>query len=212
MHERHTLGACGNNDLRYAFNGDLDSVLHRVVWKVRSWRIPPNWAAHDWFDEVKAIAAAAGCRAEIDYDPQRRVPLSAFVYRRALTCVWTRYRQEWAYSLRFLREDKIDGHDGGASDGSAPEVALRDNSVQCALTKLPKLDQWLIRQLFWNESSEEQLAITLQISQQAVSKRKGRIVRRLRRLLGDVGSRALVCKAVVWSMATECCDFLPAVL
>jgi hypothetical protein len=43
-----------------------------------------NWSAHDWFDEVKAMTAAARCQAELDYDFERGVPFSAFLYQRVL--------------------------------------------------------------------------------------------------------------------------------
>jgi hypothetical protein len=47
---------------------------------------------------------------------------------------------------------------------------------------LPSPDRWLIQQLFWNHKTEDQLSATLRISQQAVSKRKGRVLKRLRRV------------------------------
>src|SRR5205823_1297674 len=72
---------------------ELSAALRRASRRILSWRIPPNWSAHDWFDEVEAITAAACCYAEIDYDLDLGVPLSAFVYQRALTCARTRYRQ-----------------------------------------------------------------------------------------------------------------------
>ena len=49
------------------------------------------------------------------------VPLSAFLYQRALTCAWTRYRQEWAYKpiALFLAASFSNGENrlGKASDG-----------------------------------------------------------------------------------------------
>src|ERR1043166_1604681 len=107
-------GACGQSFARDLANDDeLSAALRRAFRRIFSWRIPPNLSAHDWLDEVKAITAAACCQAELDYDFERGVPLSAFLYQRALTCAWTRYRQEWTYALRFRQDDGIRRVDEG---------------------------------------------------------------------------------------------------
>ena len=51
------------------------------------------------------------------------------------------------------------------------------------MLELPPPDQLLIRQLFWEKTPEDKLAVNLKISQQAVSKRKRKIIGKLRRLL-----------------------------
>ena len=146
---------------------ELDAALQRAFRRILSWRIPPNWSAHDWSDEVKAITDAASCQAQLDYDPQRGVPISAFSYQRALACVWTRYRQEWAYALRFIETNGNGGDEAGTLHGSALEAPSPNDSLRCALLELPSADQWLIRQLFWNKTTEDKLATNLKISQQA---------------------------------------------
>src|SRR5262245_10540757 len=83
---------------------DANNALQRARRKIRSWQTPGNWSGRDWLDEVKAITATAGWLAEMDYDPGQRVPRSAFIYRRAVTSAWTRYRQEWAYCRHFACE------------------------------------------------------------------------------------------------------------
>jgi DNA-directed RNA polymerase specialized sigma24 family protein len=159
------------------------AARQRAFRRILSWRIPPNWSAPDWFDEVKAITAAACCRAELDYDGERGVPLSAFLYQRVLTCAWTRYRQEWSYALRFVQEKGTGCDEATPAHPGLPERCASDDSLQCALLELPFADQWLVRQLFWNSLSQGKVAQKLKITQQAVSKRKRKIIRKLRQLL-----------------------------
>src|SRR5205814_4140325 len=83
----------------------LDPTAWPVLWarcwmRVRSWRVPPRWSAGDWWDEARAQGQAAACRAWREFDARRLVPLDAFLYRRVVDAVWTRYRQEWAYGRR----------------------------------------------------------------------------------------------------------------
>ena len=205
MHICHTSGACAHSSSRKLANDDeLSAALRRAFGRIFSWRIPPNWSAHDWLDEVKAITAAACCQAEFDFDFERGVPLSAFLYRRALTCAWTRYRQEWAYALHFMQEDCVEHYDDVVTPRTnLPEVCPPDDSLQCALLELPFTDQWIIRQLFWNSISEDKVARNLKITQQAVSKRKRKIICKLRHLLRDAGSALLVSGTLFWSAVTE---------
>ena len=187
------LRADGPNGLCDAGHGDdLDAALHRAFRRILSWRIPPNWSVHDWSEEVRAITAAARCHAELDYDSERGVPLGAFLYQRALTCAWTRYRQEWAYALRFIQENG-NGHDeAGTPHTSVLELCPPNDSLQCALLELPFADQWLIRQIFWNKATEDKVATNLKISQQAVSKRKRKIICKLRRLMSAARATAVI--------------------
>jgi DNA-directed RNA polymerase specialized sigma24 family protein len=170
-----------------ADNGDADDAIRRAFGAVRNWRTPPNWSRRDWHREARAIIAAAGCRADLDYDPKRGVPRAAFVYKCAVASVWTRYRQEWAYALRFAAAPPMIAEQP-ASMPRWPNDSDRamDRLLRDALNQLPSMDQWLIQQLFWNRKTEDQLAAALRISQQAVSKRKGRVLKRLRRTCNPV--------------------------
>lgn len=205
MHTCHTSEACRQSSSRNLANDDeLSAALRRAFRRIFSWRIPPNWSAHDWLDEVKAITAAACCQAELDYDFERGVPLSAFLYQRALTCAWTRYRQEWTYALHFMQEDGAECCDDAATPRiSLPEVSPPDDSLQCALLELPFTDQWIIRQLFWNSMSEDKVARNLRITQQAVSKRKRKIICKLRHLLRDARTALLLSGTLFWSAVAE---------
>src|SRR5262245_48017268 len=193
--------ACGPRSLLDLANDDeLNAVLRRVLRRILSWRIPPNWSAHDWFDEVKAITAAACCQAELEYDRKRGVPLSAFLYQRALTCVLTRYRQEWTYALRFMQtEDGTECDEVAEPRTSLPEICPSDDSLRYALLELPFADQWLVRQLFWDSASQDKVARNLKITQQAVSKRKRKIIRKLRQLLCDARAAMLLLGTLFWN-------------
>jgi DNA-directed RNA polymerase specialized sigma24 family protein len=202
VHTGHVSEASGQKrDL--ANDDELSAALRRAFRRILSWRIPPNWSAHDWFNEVKAITAAASCQAELDYDFERGVPLSAFLYQRALTSAWTRYRQEWAYALRFMQEDENGCDEAAAPPASLPEVCRPDDSLRYALLELPFADQWLVRQLFWNSVSQDKVARNLKITQQAVSKRKRKIIRRLRRLLRDAPAVMLPSNTLFWSAVAD---------
>jgi len=71
-----------------------------------------------------------------------------------------------------------------------------------ALSHLPVEDQLLIEQLFWNGTRQDRLAVMLGVSQQAVSRRKVRVLQLLRQalhssaalLLSQLGS---VCLAIL---------------
>ena len=154
------------------------------------------------------MTAAARCQGELDYDFKRGVPLSAFLYQRALTCAWTRYRQEWAYALRFMQEDENGCDEAAAPRTSLPEVCPPDDLLQCALLELPFTDQWLIRQLFWNSVSEDKVARNLKITQQAVSKRKRKIICKLRHLLGDARPAMLFSGTLFWCAVADPIELL----
>jgi len=56
-----------------------------------------------------------------------------------------------------------------------------------AVATLAEPQRVLIRQIFWDESSEDELALLLGISRRAVNKRKLVLLRQLRTALSDAG-------------------------
>ena len=157
-------------------------VLWARCWaRVRSWRVPPRWSARDWSDEARAQGALADSQARCEFDPRRGVPFDAFLYRRVVNAVRTRYRQEWSYGRRMRPGGEISNRPAPVRTGPDPEKLA---SVVSALDSLAKLDRSLIRQLFWDGRREDDLAREWGISQQAVSKRKQRILQELRRQVG----------------------------
>jgi RNA polymerase sigma factor (sigma-70 family) len=129
---------------------------------------------------MRGEAAIAFAQAARDFDPSTGVPLQIFVAKRVLGRALTRYRKEWSYALfrsepcsRTTHRRLADSQDQAASS----------EEVQVALSTLQPGDRRLIERLFWNEETEAQVAQSLGISQQAVSKRKISILRRMKGIL-----------------------------
>jgi hypothetical protein len=160
-----------------------DDAVHRAFSRVSSWHPPPHWSSHDWHAELRGILYSAAACASLDYDETRGVPLRAHIYMRATAAAWTRYRQEWSYYL----------HSAPESRTAAEPIAMPLDRVQAdetiqyflghALNRLAVEDQLLIERLFWNRTREGRVAEMLQVSQQEVSRRKGRVLRALRSAL-----------------------------
>ena len=155
--------------------------------RTRSWPIPPRWTASDWREELDAESLAAACRAFCSYDPSRGTAIGSFVYHQILGAALTRYRQEWNYALRCspspLSQDIILQVD--------QQVIIAEESEHLArsMSRLVDADRRLLERLYWDGCSEAEVAGTLGISQQAVSKRKRRILLELRRRFRIVGDR-----------------------
>jgi len=116
-----------------------------------------------------------------DFDPHRLVPLDAFLYSRVVDAVWTRYRQECSFGRRTRPGEAIPDRPAPERPGpDADTLAL----LEAALGSLAELDRGLIRQLFWDGRCEDDLAREWGVSQQAVSKRKQKILKELRRQVG----------------------------
>ena len=153
----------------------LDSCLRRIF----RWRVPPNWSIFEWRNEMRAEASCAAWQAVCDYDPSFGVPFSAFAHQRVLTRTLTRYRQEWAYTLRLEYEADPEESDSRTLDSTSS--AVFDDWPRNALAGLSKSDLWLVGQLFLRGRTEADIATQIGITQQAVNKRKWMILLRLRR-------------------------------
>jgi DNA-directed RNA polymerase specialized sigma24 family protein len=172
----------------------LALVLERCFSRICSWRTPPNWSNREWFEEIKAHAIAASCRAICEYDAARGVPQEAFVYQRVIARVLTRHRQEWAYALRFASHngsEKDEDIDSSSAHDRSDAIDLAQSENQCAIydelkhaiASLSESNRWLITQLFWNEQTEVDIAYALGIGRRAVNKRKHTILQSLHELL-----------------------------
>jgi DNA-directed RNA polymerase specialized sigma24 family protein len=165
---------------------ECDALLNRCFKRICGWRVPPNWSAVDWREEIRAHGLAAACEASCEFDASRRVPPDAFVYQRVIARAYTRFRQEWAYGLRCLSETCGVVTDGGhVSLHSKSRVQCRESSVEPdhayqalhdALGSLSESGHQLIMQLFWEGKTEANIAEALGISHQAVGKRKQAVI------------------------------------
>jgi len=156
---------------------DWPTLWARCWSRIRSWQVPPRWSPSEWWEEARAQGALAACEALRDFEPSRLVPLDAFLYRRVIESVWTRYRQEWTFGRRWRLDASLPDH--AAADSVRPDPELLDR-LAALLETLDEGERRLIRQLFWDGRSEDQLARELGVSRQAVNKRKQKLLRRLR--------------------------------
>ncbi len=147
--------------------------------RIYTWRVPPNWAPRDWREELEAEAIAAAWQAELEFDPTRGVPLEAFVHQRVVTHALRRYRREWTYARRSgIHLECGDCHDGTASATTSIELS---ESLQNWLQRLAEPQRKLIESLYWDETTEVQLADMLGLTQSGISRRKRRVLDQLRR-------------------------------
>jgi DNA-directed RNA polymerase specialized sigma24 family protein len=173
---------------------DYARLLTRCLKRVCSWRVPPNWSAVDWLDEMQALAEAAAFHAECEFDSLRGVPIEAFIYQRIVARAFTRYRQEWSYALRCLPEERATT--GHFDEDNAEELPCPANSyaysnelddpewlgnrLRAALEYLPGSDRDLLMLLFWEGHTESEIAGHFGISQPAVNKRKRAVLHQLK--------------------------------
>jgi hypothetical protein len=188
-----------------------DKAIRRAFSRVSSWRTPPHWSSCDWHAELRAVLHSGAACASLDYDDARGVPLRAHIYMRATAAAWTRYRQEWSYCRHSAAEPDI-----GVESVAMPCERLQDNEtvhdlVAQALKQLAVEDQWLVQQLFWNGRRQKGVAVTLDVSQQEVSRRKARALRQLRRLLNGHASLLLSRLVPVSWALLDSLDLLPVI-
>jgi hypothetical protein len=156
------------------------NAVRRAFARVSAWRTPPHWSRRDWLDEAQAIIQSAAACAVFDYDEARGVPLRAHMYMRAVAGAWARYRQEWSYCLHSAVQSGKDVEPIGMPFDRAQADETIQHFLGHALDRLSVEDQLLVDQLFWNRTREDRLAAMLKVSQQEVSRRKGRVLRVLR--------------------------------
>jgi RNA polymerase sigma factor (sigma-70 family) len=150
--------------------------------------VPPRWSLGDWREELQAEGALAACEAARDFDPARGVPFKPFVERRVLSHLLHRYRKEWTYAHHLARAPTDPEALGQAPPGRPPELEAIE--VRDLAAGLDPDDRRLVTILFWEGKSESEAAESLGVTQQAVSKRKLRIILELRRRLGTPGEIA----------------------
>jgi RNA polymerase sigma factor (sigma-70 family) len=165
-----------------------DPIPWPVLWarcwvRIQTWQVPPRWSPRDWCDEARAEGALAECLARHEFDPNRNVPLDAFLYRRIVESVWTRHRQEWSFGRRALPDDNAGEREVAAFCDPAPDIHER---VSRALEQLSEHERRLIRGLFWDDCSMSEVARVIGISLPAVKKRRTRALHKLRRHLNEL--------------------------
>jgi hypothetical protein len=163
-----------------------DSSAWPDIWprcwvQIRTWPLPPRWVLRDWYDEARDQGALAYCLARRDFDPTRGVPFEAFVYRRVLHAVWTRYRQEWSFGRRAKTQEVVLGD----ADALPPPDADLCQQMTRALERLKEADRQFIRRLFWDSASLADLSVETGLLPEALKKRKARALVKLREFLRE---------------------------
>jgi RNA polymerase sigma factor (sigma-70 family) len=162
---------------------DCKCAVAGSLCRVRRWKCPPNWSPSDWMQEMHAVCAAAAVEAQRAYEPSRGVPLHCFLRSRTLAAALTRYRQEWSFAVRCI--------DCDSGPEALPECSSTDprpsETILCALSQLPDSDQKLIRRLYWEGTTEREIARECGVTQQAISKRKTAALHTLRITMGALG-------------------------
>jgi RNA polymerase sigma factor (sigma-70 family) len=182
--EPHVKGA-----LSKSMNGWLQHHMKEwpKVWtacvrRTHRWRVPPRWSLSDWWEEIDAESIAAACHAIRIFDPNLGPTLNSFVYHTILASALSRYRKEWTYALRYgMAQSEDSSTVAGAEDRFS--IEQEEELLKRTLTNLPEADRRLLQRLFWEGRTETEIASGLGITQQAVSKRKRKILSELRRCL-----------------------------
>jgi RNA polymerase sigma factor (sigma-70 family) len=164
---------------------DWTQIWSSCARRVATWRTPPHWSPADWHDEVRAHALAAAWQAVHDFQQARGVPSGAFVRRRILSSVLSRFRQEWSYATH--RELIPEDQTSASSPEKISAFEERQVALQAAVSQLSEAERRLIEQLFWDQSTEREIGDRLGITQSAVSQRKRTTLLSLRRSLKSTG-------------------------
>lgn len=164
---------------------DWEGIWSSCQRRIRHWPIPPNWSAREWIEEMHAEAAVAILRASPDYRSGGSISRSMYLQMRALGDLLTRYRQEWKFAAHRSRVAEMEVIDQRADEQD--DVLLRDE-LRWAMSQLDEADRGLVDRLYWRGETERQIAQSFGISQQAISKKKSRIIENLRSNLSKEGS------------------------
>jgi RNA polymerase sigma factor (sigma-70 family) len=173
----------------------VQKAVQVALHQARQWRHPPHWDGYEWQKELDAIAQAAAFEACFYFDEQRGMTLETFVFWQVLTALRGFHRREWAYFAFHCGHLSRVSDEGEAGEGDesaevCEEVATeglerewRRYLIFWALERLSERERQVVKQLYWDERTEAEIAHELGISQQAVSKIKRKAIQKLRELL-----------------------------
>jgi RNA polymerase sigma factor (sigma-70 family) len=163
------------------------------VWAVcrrrtHRWRTPPRWSIRDWREELDAECIASAYRAILNFDPERGPSLDSFVYYNVLQGALVRYRREWTFFFRHGTPCSLPDQPERTDAVDERFAAEEENQAVLRLIEgLPVKDRHLIECLFLEGQTEKDVAGGLGITQQAVSKRKHKVLNGLRNTLTEPG-------------------------
>jgi len=171
---------------------------------LRSLPPPPNWSIHDWNIELDQVAAIAAWEATNDFDPTFHVPLDAFIHQRVRHRILTIYRRECGFGFRQVSASPEELENLSMVE-SQTVPTIDEQQFKRDEAKLVKALQLLypacsdiIIALFQQRASEAEIASALNVSQQAISKRKASILKCLRVLIWSDCQATVACSGKCW--------------
>lgn len=173
---RGWLGQGLASEFRYVLPG-WEARYSGCLRRFRNRPPPPHWSVCDWMTEVAAIAAAAAVQAKRDFQWELGRELGSFVWWRMQRAVLKRYREEWRYG-QHLKTASVESVSFAGED--LPSDNLLDG-LREGLARLSTFDRQLVQLLFTAGLTESEVAGRWGLSQQAVSKRKTKIIKNLRK-------------------------------
>jgi hypothetical protein len=154
--------------------GVAESVWRAALSRVGRWRTPPRWSARDWREEVAAVMTAVACAIRAG---SPTVAGDGRTYWNLVSAARTRHRQEWAFGRRYADGPYLDRAEWPASRlNTEADFICRE-----ALDGLTEPDRALITRLVIQGRCAAAIAREEGVTQQAISKRKARILKTLRR-------------------------------
>lgn len=160
-------------------------IVRNCLARIDRWRTPRRWSPSDWLEEIQATAFAATWDAICLYDKSRGVTLNAYMRLHIIKTCYGRYRKKWNYALNTCEEASVDD----SFIGNPYRVLDETVWLEEAVGRLTEGDALLVRDLYWNGRSESEVARDLGVTQQAINKKKQRILETLRFRLLDIGQQ-----------------------
>jgi len=171
---------------------NLMEAVSLAIQRAKLWRLPPNWNERQWNDELRSIAWSSAWEAYHTFDPERNIPLQVFVFLRVKKALWDFYRREWEYACHHISPPQTEGDEESENWEFALLSLQREGKewqrmvIHLALSQLSERERFVIEQLFWDGWTEAEIVQELGISQQMVSKIKGKALRKLREMLNGL--------------------------
>lgn len=168
------------------------------AWRVAcKWKTPPQWRTGEWREELKCVANWILLEAEMNYVPARNGERDRYLFLRVLSALQTHHRREWRFGMRnYLRifsNDPVAEATSFVSEFEDPQLASEIETTELRITLHQSLDllnhddRLLPYSIYFDERTEDELALRAGVSQAAINQRKQRALNKLRILLSDGG-------------------------
>ncbi len=166
----------------------VQTAVGNALLRVHRWQVPGNHSHRDWHRELDQVGWCAACLAERDSQQASE----DLIRRRVVAEVLRYYRREWSYFWRFQSVAPHEQEQPEDNSFEKNELVLEQilfpepaefEQLREALMLLSSSERTLLVSLFWYGHTEAEIAVTLDLSQRAVSKRKESAISALRKVL-----------------------------